>query len=121
MEEIRYLGTVFESALDQVSSSVNYRVCLYEPNTARPISAIESARTGWSNFRRSLRPCVPRCTPRAERLGGLRVSAAQPEATRLADEGQVVVAAGGVRDGGAAVGRDSEIGQVRDVPAVDRN
>src|SRR5215204_7052189 len=37
----------------------------------------------------------------------------------LADEGEVVVAAGGVRDGGATVDRDPEGGGVQAVAAVD--
>jgi hypothetical protein len=59
--------------------------------------------------------------PCAERLGGLRDSAAQQKVTGLADEGQVVVAAGGIRDGGATIGRDPQVGQVCDVSAVDAN
>ena len=51
---------------------------------------------------------------------GAKGFAAQPGAARgLADEGQVVVTARGVRNGGATVGRDTEIGQVPDVSAVD--
>src|SRR5215207_4024629 len=41
------------------------------------------------------------------------------EADGLADEGEVVIAAGGVRDRGAAVGRDAELGRVGDGAAVD--
>src|SRR5215217_231248 len=37
----------------------------------------------------------------------------------LADEGEVVVAAGGVRDRGAAVGGDAQLGRVADAAAID--
>jgi hypothetical protein len=56
--------------------------------------------------------------PRAAPSG----SGAQGFATQqraLADEGEVVVAAGCIGDGGAPVGRDTQIGQVGDVAAVD--
>src|SRR5215213_5554873 len=39
----------------------------------------------------------------------------------LADEGEVVVAAGGVRDGSAAVSRDIQVGHVPNGAAVDRD
>src|SRR5215207_7912128 len=37
----------------------------------------------------------------------------------LTDEGEVVITAGGVRDRGAAVGRDTQVGQIGDAAAVD--
>src|SRR5215213_1003376 len=37
----------------------------------------------------------------------------------LTDEGEVVITAGGVGDGGAAVGRDTQVGQIGDAAAVD--
>src|SRR5215216_6277178 len=48
---------------------------------------------------------------------GAKGFAAQHSA--LADEGEVVVAAGGVGDGGAAVDRDANVGQVADIATVD--
>src|SRR4051794_21231877 len=39
----------------------------------------------------------------------------------LADEGEVVIAAGGVRDGGAAVGGDAQLGAVGDGAAINAN
>src|SRR5215213_9969309 len=43
------------------------------------------------------------------------------EADGLADEGEVVIAAGGVRDRGAAVGRDAQLGRVGDGTTVGAN
>ncbi len=59
-------------------------------------------------------------SPRAVLSGsGAQGFTAQQRA--LADEGEVVVTAGGVGDGGAPVGRDAQVGQVGDVAAVDPN
>src|SRR5918995_1604316 len=58
--------------------------------------------------------------PRAsQQVGGTRSGVPQGEGVLLADEGEVVVAAGGVRDRGAAIDRDAERGRVQAVAAVD--
>ncbi len=59
-------------------------------------------------------------SPRAV-LGGSGAQGFAAQQRALADEGEVVVAAGGVGDRGAAVGRDTQVGQVGDVSAVDPN
>jgi hypothetical protein len=48
---------------------------------------------------------------------GAQGCAAQQRA--LADEGEVVIAAGGVGDGGATVDRDTYVGQIPDVATID--
>jgi hypothetical protein len=59
-------------------------------------------------------------SPRAMLSGsGAQGFAAQQYA--LADEGEVVIATGGVGDGGASAGRNAQIGQIADVAAVHAN
>src|SRR3954453_12052447 len=52
-------------------------------------------------------------------MGGTRSGVPHVEGVGLADEGEVVVAAGGVRDPRATVDRDTERGRVQAVAAVD--
>ena len=54
-------------------------------------------------------------------LSGSGAQGMTAQQTALADEGEVVVAAGGVGYSGATIGRDTQVGQVRDGSAVDRD
>src|SRR5829696_7579942 len=58
--------------------------------------------------------------PRAM-LSGAGAEGFPAQRRALADEGEVVVTARGVRDRGAAVSRDTEVGQVPDSSTVDRD
>src|SRR5215207_7388829 len=60
------------------------------------------------------------CLPRAI-LSGSGVSLFAAQRGALADEGEVVVATGGVGDGSAAIGRDIQVGRVADGSTVDRD
>ena len=54
-------------------------------------------------------------------LSGSGAQGFSAQQSALADEGEVIVATGGVRDGGAAVSSDTQAGQVPDVATIDTN
>ena len=87
--------------------------------TARAAPIVCSARArgvAWSRKKHGPGTMPGPCGSSSGASGRLR----ETQLKALADEGEVVIAAGGVGDGGAAVGRDAQVGQVGDAAAVDR-